>query len=167
MILGLNTFQRITLNLTLLLVGVAQKIATSSLLPVTDQRLWLVDFVGLSFIWIAITLLENVFVASMTSIRDQRKKKLDLEKLDVSENEPSDSEGGVLPKVSISSNPSSSSCLEDSWFYSFSLKKFDTIYFFLSFSSYIVFLIIMMTSTNVWENGVGNTFLWSNSTITD
>ena len=74
MILGLNSFQRIALNLTLLLVAVAQKISISKLMPVSDKRIWIVDFVGNSFIWIAVTLFETVMVTTIASIREERKK---------------------------------------------------------------------------------------------
>ena len=48
-ILPLPLNQRLGLNLTLLLVTVAQKISIYRILPVTDEHVWIVDFVALFY----------------------------------------------------------------------------------------------------------------------
>lgn len=44
----------------LALVVVAQQIATSGMIPVSNERLWIDKFVGWSFYWVFVGLLESV-----------------------------------------------------------------------------------------------------------
>jgi len=145
--LGFTSQQRIALNLTLLLVAVAQKIAMSSLLPVTDHKLWLVDFVTYSFFWNAATLFENIFVGTVASVRkahdELKEPELDQE---------------MMPEESKSFFPA--------WFYTFSLRRFDMVCFALSFISYVVFITIMLAYRGFWGSDVSSEFLWSNNTST-
>lgn len=162
MILGLGSFQRIALNLTLLLVAVAQKISISNLMPVTDHRLWIVDFVAYSFIWIAITLFQNVLYAVIDAFREDHKKL--TEATTVSEDASLHERSCDSSKVDSASMPSGGKHTSlPNWFYTFSLRRFDFISFAVCLTSYIIFLITMMSSKNSWSN-VRNSFLWSNST---
>ncbi len=68
--LDLRVGERLTYGLTVLLVIIAQDISTSSLLPITDKRLWINTFVVGSFYWVLITNLESVFVAYLYFLGD-------------------------------------------------------------------------------------------------
>lgn len=69
--LDLRVGERLTYGLTVLLVIIAQDISTSTLLPITDKRLWINMFVVGSFYWVLITNLESVFVAWLYFVGDE------------------------------------------------------------------------------------------------
>lgn len=68
--LDLRLGERLSYGLTVLLVIIAQDIATASLLPITDKQLWINTFVEGSFYWVLITNLESVFVAWLYYLGD-------------------------------------------------------------------------------------------------
>ena len=68
--LDLRVGERLTYGLTVLLVIIAQDISTSTLLPITDQRLWITTFLVGSFYWVLATNLESVFVAWLYFLGD-------------------------------------------------------------------------------------------------
>jgi hypothetical protein len=162
MTLGFNSFQRIALNLTLLLVAVAQKISISKLLPVTDKSLWIVDYIAHSFIWIAVTLFQSVVVTVMAALREIRKMK--QEKGEILE--------GILDAEINGDPPGHKSRSTETkegvhWFFTFSLKTFDLVCFACSLFCYLIYVIVMFASRNTWGNSeVENTFLWANTTTT-
>ena len=190
MIFGFAAFQRIALNLTLLLVAVAQKIAIQRLMPISDKSIWIVEFVGSSFIWIAVTLFETGFVTVVAALRTKRKE-------DREEEEEAKKNGKMSNRYSWSNyfvgkpNPppaakiptpaaitdkteqwseedptaSESDEEEEHWFWTFSLRKVDYVCCILSLTSYFIYLIAMFASRDTFGNRqVPNTFLWSNST---
>ena len=163
MILGLTSFQRIALNLTLLLVAVAQKISISSLMPVTDQKLWLVDFVAYSFYWIASTILENIVVAAILAARKDYFEKL-AETPGQNEEPGKATRGLELSEEELHQNTNDQD--DPAWFYTFSLRSFDMACFSLSLTSYIIFIVVMVKSTDTWGRTLYNEFLWSNSSTT-
>jgi hypothetical protein len=71
--------ERLSYGLTVLLVIIAQDIATANLLPITDQRLWINTFVVGSFYWVLICNLESVFVAWLFFMGDEHDEKARLE----------------------------------------------------------------------------------------
>lgn len=180
MILGLNSFQRIALNLTLLLVAVAQKISISRLMPVSDKSIWIVEYVGSSFIWIAVTLFETVLITTIASFRDERKKQ--------KEEAENENENGrrhtwsnvLLGKDSAPSGPatnqkeswieedptaSENTEEEEHWIHTFYLRNVDLVCCILSLLSYFIYVIVMFASRDTWGNNqVSNSFLWTNST---
>lgn len=159
MVLGLNSFQRIALNLTLLLVAVAQKISISRLLPVTDNSLWIVDYVAFSFVWIAVTLFETVLVAFFATVRENRTKEKE------GSSESSEGATGIHDEEDNNNGDGVMEEKEEHWIYTFSLRTLDLICCFVSLLTYFIFLIIMFASRDTWGNNqVANSFLWSNTT---
>ncbi len=185
MVFGFIAFHRIALNLTLLLVAVAQKIAVSRLMPISDKRIWIVEFVGTSFIWIAVTLLETVFIVGIATLRTNRQE--------AQEKAEKEGSGKTVKRYTWSntilgrSNNSSRrespketeqwieeedpTTLEEKveeeehWFWTFSLRKVDFVCCVLSMLSYIIYVIVMFASRDSYgSREVSNTFLWSNST---
>jgi len=69
--LDLRVGERLTYGLTVMLVIIAQDISTSSLLPITDKRLWINTFVNGSFYWVLIANLESIFVAWLYFLGDE------------------------------------------------------------------------------------------------
>ena len=78
-LLDLRVGERLSYGLTVLLVIIAQDISTSTLLPITDKRLWVNTFVVASFYWVLITNLESVFVAWLYFVGDEHDEKAILE----------------------------------------------------------------------------------------
>lgn len=176
-ILGFNSFQRIATTLTLLLVSVAQKISTSNLLPITDFRLWLVDFVNVSSLWIALALFENAFVAAMLYMRekrdDEKKKQQEQEEKEeeVIEFETTNEELPMSVTTTTYNNGGGGRVQEPTadgelteWFFTFSLRKFDVACFVLLLLSYLIFIVYMLAKRNNWGSDVTNNFLLSNIT---
>ena len=58
--------------MALTLVVVAQQILTFELIPVSNMRLWIDKFVGWSFYWVLIGLLESVAIGFMWYLREDR-----------------------------------------------------------------------------------------------
>ena len=69
-LLDLRVGERLTYGLTVLLVIIAQDIVTSTLLPISDERLWINVLLNGSFYWVLITLLESVFVMWLLFVND-------------------------------------------------------------------------------------------------
>ena len=62
--------------MALALVIVAQQIVTSDLLPVSNQKLWLGEFMTLSFYWVFMSVIQSVLVVFLYYIRvDHQAKK--------------------------------------------------------------------------------------------
>lgn len=175
-ILGFNSFQRIATTLTLLLVSVAQKISTSRLLPITDYRLWLVDFVNVSSLWIALALFENAFVAAMLYMRekrdDEKKKQQEQEEKEEEVIQFETAKEELPMSVTTTNNNGGGGRAQEpradgeltEWFFTFSLRKFDVACFFLLLLSYLIFVVYMMAKRNNWGSDVTNNFLLSNIT---
>lgn len=67
--------------MALALVVVAQQIVTGDLVPVSNERLWIDKFIGWSFYWVIVGLVESVFVGYLYFLRqDKATKTLMLEK---------------------------------------------------------------------------------------
>ena len=135
MVIGVGAFQTIGLNFTLLLVSVAQKIAVASLLPVTNEKLWLVDFVFGSFYFIVATLVESFFKFILLKIREEHQNSTP----------PPDEEGagGTSPRSWI-----------PSFFLTFSTRKMDVICCWLSFITYTIYIIVFFAARHTWGDDV-------------
>jgi hypothetical protein len=58
--------------MALTLVVVAQQLLTFELIPISNMRLWIDKFVGWSFYWVLLTLLESVGIGFMWYLREDR-----------------------------------------------------------------------------------------------
>jgi hypothetical protein len=54
------------------LVVVAQQILTFELIPISNMRLWIDKFVGWSFYWVLLGLLESIGIGFMWYLRENR-----------------------------------------------------------------------------------------------
>jgi len=199
--------------MALALVIVAQQIVTSGLLPVSDQKLWLGEFMSLSFYWVFVSVIQSVLVAFLYYIRvdHQAKKesknielmhsnargsimlqavaaKIRLRAVSAAAEHDADSakaeEERMLPyqhdkeqnippetlslaveapeeqnsltqqhdKAQNIPPASLSSQQKDSWFYTFSLRKFDAFCFVFAVVTYTTFIVVMFmtSSTKIW-----------------
>lgn len=75
-LLDLRVGERLSYGMALALVVVAQQINTSGLIPVSNERLWIDKFIGWSFYWVIVGLLESVFVGYIYFLREDMHAKI-------------------------------------------------------------------------------------------
>ena len=136
MTIGVGAFQTCALNFTLLLVTVAQRIAVSHMLPVCNERLWLVDFVSGSFYFIVFVLVETFFKFIVLAHREHRQTQASAAAM---AQDTEDGGGEEGPKQA-----------DDSWLETFSFRKLDVYCSTLAFSAYVLFLILMFSTNSKW-----------------
>lgn len=132
MLVGVGAFQTIALNFTLLLTSVTQKIAASRLMPVTNEKLWLTDFVFGSFYFIMFTLAVTFTKFIILQMREERKKP---EKEGDTEGPSGDETTGQMGALS-------------KWFFTFSLRKMDVICSCGGLVAYTIYIIVFAASKN-------------------
>lgn len=71
-LLDLRVGERLSYGMALALVVVAQQIATGGLVPVSNERLWIDKFIGWSFYWVVVGLVESVFVGYLYFMREDK-----------------------------------------------------------------------------------------------
>jgi hypothetical protein len=141
MVLGVGAFQTMALNFTLLLTSVTQKITTSRLLPVTNEKLWLVDYVSGSFYFIVFTIVESLFKFIILYMREERQKEeAGREEADDERPQEDTQESKRLPLPPI--------------FYTFSLRKMDVICCWVLISFYTLFIVVSFAAQNRWGTGL-------------
>ena len=145
MVIGVGAFQTVGLNFTLLLVSVAQKIAVTNLLPVTNEKLWIVDFVFGSFYFIVATLAETFFKFIILEMRKQKQDR----------SSSPDEEGAVQGDTPKSLLPE--------FFYTFSTRKLDVICSWISFLSYTIYIIVFFATRDNWGNDIEFVVLSNNT----
>lgn len=143
MVVGVGAFQTLALNFTLLLVTVTQKIAIANLLPITNEALWIVDFVFGSFYFIVVTIAETFLKFIILKMREERHV-ADTATASVEEG-PAEGDG----------DPSSSKKLRlPPWFFTFSTRRMDVICCSLSFTIYSLYVIFFFALQNDWGGNV-------------
>ena len=75
-LLDLRVGERLSYGMALALVVVAQQIATGGLIPVSNERLWIDKFIGWSFYWVVVGLVESVLVGYLYFMREDKDAKL-------------------------------------------------------------------------------------------
>ena len=169
--------------MALALVIVAQQIVTGGLLPVSDQRLWLGEFVSWSFFWVLTSVIQSALVGFLHYVRIDLQAKKESKHLDLMN---SNASGSMMLRASAAAAeydadaaeaaeaveapeeqnsltqqhdkaqnipPASlSSQQNDSWFYTFSLRKFDAFCFVSAVVTYTTFIVVMFmtSSTKIW-----------------
>ena len=68
-LLDLRVGERLSYGMALALVVVAQQIATGGTIPISNERLWIDKFIGWSFYWVIVGLVESVFVGYLYFLR--------------------------------------------------------------------------------------------------
>ncbi|CAB9515863.1 Neuronal acetylcholine receptor subunit alpha-6 [Seminavis robusta] len=136
MVVGVGAFQTLALNFTLLLVSVTQKVAVSRLLPITNEALWIVDFVFGSFYFIVITLIETFFKFIILEIRKTRQAA--REQLSEENPQAEESPKSILPE----------------FFFTFSMRRMDVICCWASFLAYTIYVIVFFAARDSWGNDV-------------
>jgi hypothetical protein len=74
-LLDLRIGERLRFGMVLALVVVAQHIVTTSLIPVSNQMLWIDKFVGWYFYWVLVGLVESAIVGYIYYMREDREAK--------------------------------------------------------------------------------------------
>lgn len=69
-LLDLRVGERLSYGMALALVVVAQSIATAGMIPVSNERLWIDKFIGWSFYWVIVGLVESVGVGYLYFLRE-------------------------------------------------------------------------------------------------
>ncbi|CAB9525888.1 Neuronal acetylcholine receptor subunit alpha-7 [Seminavis robusta] len=78
-LLDLRVGERLSYGMALALVVVAQQIATGGLVPVSNERLWIDKFIGWSFYWVIVGLVESVIIGYLYFMREDKAAKLSPE----------------------------------------------------------------------------------------
>lgn len=144
MVVGVGAFQTLALNFTLLLVTVTQKISIANLLPITNEALWIVDFVFGSFYFIVVTIAETFFKFIILKMREERQ----TAETAASPIEEGPDEGDGDPrskKKSLSLPP---------WFFTFSTRRMDVFCCLISFSIYTLYVIFFFALQKNWGGSV-------------
>ena len=71
-LLDLRVGERLGYGMSLALVVVAQSITTVGMIPVSNERLWLDKFIGWSFYWVIVGLVESVLVGYLYFLREDK-----------------------------------------------------------------------------------------------
>lgn len=230
-LLDLRVGERLSYGMALSLVVVAQQIATGGMIPMSNERLWVDKFVGWSFYWVIVGLVESVFVGYLYFLRQDimldnednsdsdsdgrrmyhglRQSSLNQKSTDHHDennvveqhNDPqeevdvdapydastipltlklqlqqqqqqnstrgSQQDSGPRPKrrhtlIEPGTNKSSGITVGGkywNWMYTISLRKMDRFFFFLTLSSYTLFLIAMFVSIPYWGVNVQNVWV--------
>ncbi|CAB9516021.1 Neuronal acetylcholine receptor subunit alpha [Seminavis robusta] len=74
-LLDLRVGERLSYGMALALVVVAQQIATGGMIPISNERLWIDKFIGWSFYWIILGLVESVAVGYLYFFRKDKAEK--------------------------------------------------------------------------------------------
>jgi len=74
-LLDLRVGERLGFGMTMALVVVAQQIATTGLSPVSNQKLWLEQFVAFSFYWLIYVIIQSVLVGFLFYKREDYQAK--------------------------------------------------------------------------------------------
>jgi Neurotransmitter-gated ion-channel ligand binding domain len=69
-LLDMRVGERLSFGMSLTLVIVAQQIVTSGFLPISDAKLWIDRFIGWSFYWVILGLVESVLIGYLFFIRE-------------------------------------------------------------------------------------------------
>ena len=160
MVIGVGAFQTLALNFTLMLTSVTQKISTARLLPVTNESLWLVDYVSGSFYFILFTLAESFFKFIILKMREDRNEEAEEARTEDEANIDPEAETNERPKPESSSSRGFSL---PPWFFTFSLRKMDVICCSLSFLAYTIYIIVFFAAQDRWGSDV-RLFMVSNQT---
>jgi len=167
-LLDMRVGERIGFGMALALVVVAQQIVTISLIPVSNQNLWIDKFISWSFYWVIFGLVQSVLIGFLYYVREDHEAKTVGRRL---EGMSAESREDVMETAETNdgSNSDSSSNTKErastkerakKWFYSCRLRKFDYFCLVLMLISYTVYIIVMF-STNANGTWARNEPTWS------
>ncbi|CAB9509675.1 receptor subunit alpha-type acr-16 [Seminavis robusta] len=75
-LLDLRVGERLSYGMALTLVVVAQQIATGGTIPISNERLWIDKFIGWSFYWVIVGLVESVIIGYIYFLREDKAAQL-------------------------------------------------------------------------------------------
>ncbi|CAB9509679.1 receptor subunit alpha-type acr-16 [Seminavis robusta] len=78
-LLDLRVGERLSYGMALTLVVVAQQIATGGSIPISNERLWIDKFIGWSFYWVIVGLVESVIIGYIYFLREDKAAQLSPE----------------------------------------------------------------------------------------
>jgi len=125
--------ERIGFGMALALVVVAQQIVTISLIPVSNQNLWIDKFISWSFYWVIFGLVQSVLIGFLYYVREDHEAKTVGRRLEGMSAESREDVVETAETNDGSNSDSSSNTKERAstkerakkWFYSCRLRKFD------------------------------------------
>ncbi|VEU38808.1 unnamed protein product [Pseudo-nitzschia multistriata] len=169
-LLDMRVGERLGFGTALALVVVAQQIVTSDKLPVSDQPLWLDKFVGRSFYWVLVPVVQSALVGFLYFLREDRqatKENKNLELMSMSarlsmmrraaskrnekaytEDEATGEEQEALVDPTLQLTDAVSTMQKENFLYTFSFRKFDMICLALAATTYSAFIVIMYTEVH-------------------
>lgn len=186
-LLDMRVGERLGFAMALALVIIAAQIVTFDLVPVSNEKLWIDKFVTWSFYWVLIVLVQSVFVAYLSFLREDREAKKEAKKSTSTEENENISQNDPNEIVEETNGEEDNNEDRDAWvdegehqhatavekpkwnskvasiFYTYPLRKFDYICLAASVASYTIFVIAMFVSNfrGAWVKGDPN---WDDST---
>lgn len=161
-LLDLRVGERLGFGMALALVVVAQQIVTSGMTPISDQNLWLDKFVGWSFYWVLVGVIESVLIGFLFYVREDKLAKDEerrrQQNATAEELEPLSMETIEETKpTGIDSEPTSAkgSRITTLWklvIYKMPIRKLDIFALIMCVLTYSAFIVIMYSTaaTDVW-----------------
>jgi len=165
-LLDLRVGERLGFGMALALVVVAQQIVTSGMTPISDQRLWLDKFVGWSFYWVLVGVIESVLIGFLFYVREDKaakdeakdKAKRQQQYANAEELEPLSM--GTIEETKPTGTDSEPISAKDSFIvavwnlviYKMPIRKVDILALIGCTLTYTIFIVIMFSTavTDVW-----------------
>ena len=162
--LDMRVGERLGFGMALALVVVAQQIVTSELSPVSNQLLWLDKFVGWSFYWVLIGVIQSVLISFLYVLQEERSEKEEkrerrsmLVHLEDRMNEEEAAEEqmalanhqeGALSKAKKPKKSTRKCCS----IYNISLRRVDMISLIVAIATYSAYIVVMLSTvpTGIW-----------------
>eukprot|EP00531_Pseudo-nitzschia_arenysensis_P001401 CAMPEP_0116120890 /NCGR_PEP_ID=MMETSP0329-20121206/3411_1 /TAXON_ID=697910 /ORGANISM="Pseudo-nitzschia arenysensis, Strain B593" /LENGTH=544 /DNA_ID=CAMNT_0003614679 /DNA_START=177 /DNA_END=1811 /DNA_ORIENTATION=+ len=162
--LDMRVGERLGFGMALALVVVAQQIVTSELSPVSNQLLWLDKFVGWSFYWVLIGVIQSVLISFLYVLQEERSEKEEkrerrsmLVHLEDRMNEEEAAEEqmalanhqeGALSKTKKPKKSTRKCCS----IYNIRLRRVDMISLIVAIATYSAYIVVMLSTvpTGIW-----------------
>eukprot|EP00536_Pseudo-nitzschia_multiseries_P017794 jgi/Psemu1/264518/estExt_Genewise1Plus.C_18160005 len=151
-LLDIRIGERLGYGMALALVIIATQILTFDLVPVSSSKLWIDKFVAWSFYWVFFVLIQSVFVAfSHVLQQDRRAKRAAPEETEAAAEEADhteEKEATAVPATDLETNTETATKYpgKESFFWTYSLRKFDLICLTFCILSYTLFVVFMFVS---------------------
>lgn len=145
-LLDMRVGERLGFGMALALVVVAQQIVTAGMIPISNQKLWLTNFVAYSFYFVLIGVVESVLIGFLYFVREDKESKKErakLEETDEVEIQPLMKEQGE--KSPDDKNTKKDSCLKN-FLYTVRLRRVDMVALTICVLAYTAFIVVMFIS---------------------
>jgi hypothetical protein len=161
-LLDLRMGERLSYGMALTLVIVASSIVTGDLLPVSNEKLWISQFVGLSFYWVVFGLIESVALAYVYFIREDENGKTSA-KQQQEEGIPQGDTNTPLSELESTTKQAAQETVQQpvsrrNFIHSYPLRRVDHFCFLLATTTYTIFIIAMFASVPRWGSGIKDVY---------